>query len=221
MQQWTALVAGGTGLVGRSLAERLSVAGDVGMAVSLVRRNSGAKLPKFREFKTDFDRLRLLPDLRPRAAFCCLGTTIRTAGSQEAFRRVDHHYVLAFARAAREAGAETFCVVSSVGADAASGNFYLSTKGEMERDLEALGFPALHVMRPSLLLGKRTEKRPAERLGMLGGRLVAPLLLGTLRRYRPIQADTVAAALLAAARLPPAGTQAHEYDAIRALAAGA
>ncbi len=221
MDQWNALLAGGTGLVGGHLSTLLEQAPDVGMAVSLVRKAGPPARGKLRTFKTDFDRLRLLPDLRPRAAFCCLGTTIARAGSQEAFRRVDHDYVLAFARAAREVGTEVFCIVSSVDADAGSKNFYLATKGEMEEGLRALGFPSLHLFRPSLLLGKRAEFRPAERLGMIAAPLLSPFMLGGLRRYRPVKAEIVAAAMLAATRKAEPGTHIHQFEAIRDLARAA
>lgn len=211
------LVAGGTGLVGRALLRRLVAADDVDRVVGLSRRPGGATSLKVSEVLADFANPALPPGFVPDAALCALGTTIRTAGSQEAFRAVDHGAVLAFARAAQAAGARTFALVSSVDANPGARNFYLRTKGEVERDLAALGFPALHILRPSLLLGARQESRPAERLAMLVTPALSPLMLGTLSRYRPIPADTVAAALLGAARQgPPGGV--HHFEGIRALA---
>ncbi len=143
----------------------------------------------------DFDVLRSLgehfDDL-----FCCLGTTIRKAGSQEAFKRVDHDYPLALARLGKTVGAQQFLLVSALGADAQSSVFYSRVKGETERDIAAIGLPKVSFMRPSILLGERHERRPGERAGIFVGKLIAPLLLGPLRKYRPIHADDVAAAML-------------------------
>lgn len=152
--------------------------------------------------------------------FCALGTTIRKAGSQEAFRHVDLDYPLAAATCARQAGVRQFVLCSSVGADAKSKNFYLRVKGELEQGIGQLGFCALHIMRPSLLLGKRKESRLAERLGQGVMPLFAFTMIGGLRRYRAIAAETVGRAMVAAAQQGATGTVFHEYDALRRLAAG-
>jgi uncharacterized protein YbjT (DUF2867 family) len=131
--------------------------------------------------------------------FCCLGTTIRKAGSQEAFRRVDHDFPLALAKLGKATGAQQFLMVSALGADAQSSVFYSRVKGETERDIAAIGLPKVIFMRPSILLGERREHRSGERAGIVAGRLIAPLLAGPLRKYRPIHADEVAAAMLYAA----------------------
>lgn len=149
--------------------------------------------------------------------FCCFGTTIKKAGSREAFRRVDLEIPLAWARAAREAGTERASLVSSVGADVGSGNFYLATKGETERAFRDLRFPSLDVFRPSLLLGERTETRWGEILAEPFAKAVSPFLFGGLRRYRPIEASAVAAAMANAARTGGAGFRVHEFDGILRL----
>ena len=137
------------------------------------------------------------------AAFCCLGTTIKVAGSQEAFRRVDYDFVMAFARACREAGVEQLHVVSSAGANAASRFFYPRVKGELERDLQTLGFRSLTLYRPSLMTGQRTEHRMGEKATFLVGRALTPLLS---RDLRPIAASTVARAMVRTALAPSPGT---------------
>lgn len=146
----------------------------------------------------DFERLP--PDAewwRTDAAICALGTTLKLAGSQAAFRRVDHDYVLESARFAREAGTPVFALNSSLGADPASRNFYLRVKGETERDVAALGFVSLTIVRPSLLeAGPRLDARPGETAGLLIARLLGPLVP---RRYRPVTTKAVAAAMLDAA----------------------
>jgi len=135
-------------------------------------------------------------DLRCDDAFCCLGTTIRQAGSREAFRAVDHAAVLAFAWAARRNGAGRFFVVTALGANARSRVFYNRVKGETEEALAVLGFKTLALFRPSLLLGRRKERRWGERIGEVILWVAEPLLLGGLRQYRAISAEVVARAML-------------------------
>ncbi len=141
---------------------------------------------------------------------CTIGSTLRAAGSQEAFAAIDRDLVLALAGIARRRGARQAIVVSSVGASATSSNFYLRVKGEMEVGIEALGFERVDFLQPGLLLGDRgVEKRPGERLGQLLAPLFNPLLPGPLRRYRAIGADVVAAALVALVCRPGNGATRH------------
>jgi len=132
--------------------------------------------------------------------FCALGTTIRKAGSQEAFKKVDFEYPLRTASTALKLGAKRFLVVSSIGADATSSNFYLRTKGELEKALSVEGFGGLIIFRPSFLLGQRSEFRPGERIALAAMQMVSPLMKGPLARYRPIEASAVATAMIAAAK---------------------
>ena len=189
-----AIVAGGTGLVGGALLSELSARAVPTLAVG---RRAGAARPHVDWVVTD------LADLTARdvpagtsLALCCLGTTIKAAGSQEAFRAVDHGLVLAFARACRAAGVPTFAAVSAAGADPGSRIFYSRVKGEAEADLGALGFPSLSLLRPSLLLGERAQRRPLERAAIGAFRALAPILP---RGVRGVEASAVARALLAAA----------------------
>lgn len=145
-------------------------------------------------------------------AVCCLGTTIATAGSQEAFRAVDHGLVLAFARACRQAGVPTLVVVSAAGADATSRIFYNRVKGEMERDVAALGFASLSFLRPGLLLGDRTERRPLERGLVRFTRAVRPILPGVLKGSEDHE---MAGAILAAVQQAEPGTHILDNAAIR------
>lgn len=147
--------------------------------------------------------------------FLCLGTTMRKAGSRGAFRRVDLQLTVEAARLAQEHGARDAFLVSSAGADPASRNFYLRTKGEAEDALASLPFRSVHAVRPSLLTGDRTEVRPAERIGTWVSSLLAPLLVGRLRRYRPIPAEVVARAMLRRSREPGEGWFVHESEELR------
>jgi uncharacterized protein YbjT (DUF2867 family) len=193
-----AFIAGSSGLVGRSLLEQLLAAPEYDQVVALGRRESpDGRHPKLRQVVVDFAALDgVLAGQRCDDAFCCLGTTLRAAGSRERFRAVDHAAVLAFAWTARRLGARRFFLVSALGADPDSRFFYNRVKGETEVALAVLGFETLAVFQPSLLLGKRSQPRRGERWLAAGLWLVEPLLLGRLRKYRAIRADAVARAML-------------------------
>lgn len=201
MSERTALLAGGTGLVGNLLLGELLDAGWRVIAVS--RRSLGRTHERLSEQIVDFAALGPgTPLPRADAAFSCLGTTIKKAGSQAAFRAVDLDAVVHFAQAARAGGTERFLTVSSHGADPRSRTFYLRVKGEAEETLRGLGFSSLALARPSLLLGERAESRPAERVASLLSKVVNPVVPLAVR---PIEAATVARALRLAAERPTDG----------------
>lgn len=190
----SALLAGATGLVGRELAAQWAGPGPLHL---LVRRALQGTPPSHRVHVVDFSALPPLPAAD--AAFCCLGTTIQVAGSQEAFRAVDFDAVLAFARAAQGAGVRRFGVVSALGANAKSSVFYNRVKGEMEAELQRMGFARLVIARPSLLAGNRAATGQPSRLGeRLTLAVTAPFTPLIPKAWRPIQAATVARALLLA-----------------------
>jgi len=193
-----ALLAGASGLVGERCLARLLDHAAYARVTVFSRRPLALSHAKLRVELVDFNRIQALGE-RCDDIFCCLGTTIKTAGSQQAFRRVDHDYPLMLAELGKVEGARQFVLVSALGANARSRVFYSRVKGETERDIAAIGLPKVVFMRPSILLGERHQRRPAERAGIFVGKLIAPLLLGRLRKYRPIHADEVAAAMLYAA----------------------
>lgn len=201
-----ALLAGASGLVGGCLLRLLLDDPAYDRVVALGRRSLAVGHAKLEALSVDFAAL---PTVAVTDAFCCLGTTMRLAGSRAAFRQVDHDHVLAFAAAARQGGATRLALVSSVGADPASGTFYLRVKGEAERSVAALGFAGLDVFRPSLLLGPRQGRRPAEAVAQAVMPLLNPLLP---TRYRALDHRLVARAMLAAMRLPPAHRVHHVAD---------
>jgi uncharacterized protein YbjT (DUF2867 family) len=186
-----ALLAGATGLIGRALAQGWAGPGTLHL---LVRRPLAAPSALTCVHVVDFGALPPLPPAQD--AYCTLGTTIKTAGSEAAFRAVDFDAVLAFARAARAAGVRRFAVVSALGADAQARIFYNRVKGEMEVALATVGFERLVIARPSLLAGDRATlgqpARPAERLALA---LTRPLAGVIPKAWRPIEAATVARAL--------------------------
>lgn len=210
----TALVAGGTGLVGGALLRLLGEDPGYGCVTSLVRREIPAPLGVTVQL-ANFERLEEsdVPDVDD--AFCCLGTTRRDAGSAEAFRRVDLGYVVAFARRARRAGAQRFMLVSSLGASQRSPFLYPRTKGECEAAVSAIGFATVVIVRPSFLLGARAQPRAGEAVALRVGQLIRPLLIGPLRKYAPVDAVAVARTLARAAATAPTGTTIVESDAIR------
>lgn len=215
-----ALVAGSSGLVGSALLPLLSAAPEYARVIALSRRPLLLDSAKLANRVTRFDGALepQLKGLRCHDAFCCLGTTLRAAGSAAAFRAVDFNLVLAFARAALALGAERFVLVSSVGADADARTLYLHVKGETEQAVEALRFRSLYILQPSVLLGQRRERRPLELIAQPLMLLLGPLLFGPLAPYRPISAQEVAAAMLGAARSGKAGIYRYTYPMLRRLA---
>lgn len=193
-------IAGATGLVGAELLRQLLENERYAEVTAYVRRPLPDRHPKLRTVVVDFDRLRdAAPDTRIDDAFCCLGTTLRNAGSREAFRRVDADYVIAFAQLMQRAGASCFVGVSAMGASPSSSVFYSRTKGEVEAAVQALGLARTCLVRPSFLVGARAESRPGERAGIAIASVLSPLLIGPLRKYRPIGVRTVARAMIVAA----------------------
>jgi uncharacterized protein YbjT (DUF2867 family) len=205
------LVAGATGLVGGEILAGLVADEGVAEVRVLVRRplDRGALTPKVRELVADFDALDANPDwFRVDQVLCALGTTIRKAGSRDAFRRVDFDYPFAVARLAHAQGARHFLLVSSAGADARSRVFYSRVKGELEDAVRAVGFTALTIARPSVLIGPREERRAGE----LVLKRLAPLFPGA---WKPVHAKQVASALVRAARDGTPGVAILDNAALR------
>jgi uncharacterized protein YbjT (DUF2867 family) len=216
----SALLVGATGLVGSHLLRRLLAHPDYARVTVWLRREIALQHPKLVQLIVDFERLQqYAASLNAQDVFVALGTTIKKAGSQQAFYRVDYNYPFQVAHLAQQRGAQRFLMVSAVDANPGSRVFYSRVKGEAEDAIRSLGLPKVWFFRPSLLLGQREERRPGERIGEVVGKLIAPLLLGRLRKYRPIEADAVAAAMahVATHDTPPPG--AIESDEIALLAA--
>lgn len=218
-QTRVALLAGASGLTGAHVLDTLLNASDFSRVIAVTRRPLQREHSRLANRIVQFDRLETqLQGTVCDVALCCLGSTRARAGSREAFHEVDVDYVVAFARAALAARAQRFVVVSSVGANPGSRNFYLRTKGEMEEELEAVGFAALDILQPGLLLGWRREMRPRELAAMLFMPLANPFLTGNRAAYRGISARTVAAAMVGATRSGRKGVQRYLNPGIQQLA---
>ena len=212
------VLAGGSGLVGRQTAEFLALGG---WEVHLVLRRPLAALDPLihTHIAPNPDWPAIVAGIKADVAISCLGTTIRNAGSRDAFRAVDLDLVLAFAEAGYHAGARHFITVSSVGAVPASSSFYLRTKAEMEQGLRNYGFQRLDIMRPSLLTGgHRDDHRPGEALGILLSPVTDMLMIGPLKKFASTPSDSLAKAIAALASGKGTGIFIHENDEIDALA---
>jgi uncharacterized protein YbjT (DUF2867 family) len=212
-----ALIAGASGLIGSRLVDLCGQDEGYSQVHVVTRRPlfSGAADGPI-EHVVDFDQLAEtdLGEVRIDDVFCALGTTIRTAGSKAAFRRVDQDYVLALGQLALRLGARRFLLVSSLGADPRGSSFYLRVKGEVEADLAGLGLEQLYVFRPSLLKGKRREFRLGEAFGNVAMGLFSPLVP---KKLRPVTDETLARAMLAVARDETAAFRCIESDEIQRL----
>jgi uncharacterized protein YbjT (DUF2867 family) len=191
---------------------------DYSRVVTLGRRRLGVEHPKLDQEIVDFTCLQDFASvIQAQDIFSCMGTTIRKAGTKDAFRRVDFTYQYEVARIAALNGAEQLLLVSSLGAEARSRIFYNRVKGELEEAVSGLGFRGIQIFRPSLLLGERAEFRLAERVAELPMRYVSFLMVGPLRKYRPVHARTVAAAMCRVAKEQRASIHVFESDQIRAI----
>lgn len=214
----SALLAGASGLVGGHVLRLLLGDPQYERVTVLGRQELAVAHKKLTRRVMDFDRLAETADFpRVHDAFCCLGTTIRQAGSQAEFRKVDYTYVVELARLALRHRASQFLVVTAIGADPRSRAFYSRVKGEVEEALRRLQFDGVHIFRPSLLLGARKQFRPLELLARIISPLVSWVMLGPLARYRPIAAARVARAMVRVARDAPRGVHVYESDQISRL----
>lgn len=214
-----AMVLGATGLVGSSLTEELlSRAGWAEVRV-LVRRPLALEHPKLKQTVVDWEQLSQYKEQFQGvdAVFCCLGTTIKKAGSQSEFERVDLQYPLEAAVLAKDHGVKQFLVVSSIGANAKSRSFYPRTKGRTEDGLIAVGFQGLHLFRPSLLLGKREEFRLGERVASRVMKALDFMMVGKAAKYRGIPAAIVARAMVNIALADTHGVHMYTNEVIRVI----
>jgi len=212
----TALLAGATGLVGNELLQYILQRPAYTKVKVLVRRPLQIEHPKLEQIVVDFDHLEQYQEhFRVDDVYCCLGTTIKKAGSQETFKKVDYEYPLALAKLAKQGGAQKFLIITALGSDANSNIFYNRVKGEVEEAIKQIGLPSLHIFQPSLLLGDRQEFRFGEKIGVVLSPLISPLMVGSMKKYRPIQAKDVAFAMYLTAQKSLTGTFVYKSDQIQ------
>ena len=215
----TALIIGSTGLIGFQLLELLLKSAEYEKVISFVKRDSGIQHPKLEQHIIDFDKPETYKELVVGDDFfCTIGTTIKNAGNQDAFRKVDFGYPKEFATIAIQNKVKHFLIISSLGADANSGNFYLKTKGEIQDFLKNCIFESVSVLQPSLLLGNRTEFRLGEKIGAFFMKLFSFVLIGNLKKYKPIKSEAVAKAMFTIAQKNYKGFHIIESDEIQEIA---
>ncbi len=211
----TALVAGSTGLVGKELLKLLLDDPDYAKVITLVRRNTHIQHKKLEEHIIDFEDLEKYHNIiKADRIFCCLGTTMKKAGSKDNFYKVDFTYPYQLAGMALENKCPQFNLISSIGADRKSFFFYSQVKGKLELEISNLGFDSLNIFRPSLLLGERSEKRKGELFGKAMMQILQPFFILGLKKYRPVQAKTVADVMVKAAEKIKHGLTIYESDRI-------
>lgn len=209
----TALILGGGGLIGRSLTTSLLADSRYAGVILLVRKPIDMIHEKLEQVLHNFDD----PDistLKGDEIFCCLGTTIKAAGSKQAFYKVDHNYILNTAYKAHQKGIKKFALVSSMGANSRSGVFYNKTKGQTEVSLTNIGFSSLFILRPSLLLGRRSELRLSETIAK---HLMVNLSLLIPKKYKAIKGSQVAKAMVQLMNSDQEGTHILDSAMIAAI----
>jgi len=210
-----ALIAGGSGLVGGHCLRFLLDEDAYGLVTALVRKPLAITNPRLHQVEIDFSRLEEYASMiQADDVYCCLGTTIRRAGSREAFKRVDVDYPVDIAQIACRNGARQFLLVSSIGARPEARVFYLRMKGMVEEEVASCGFRSVQIFRPSMLLGDRDEDRPGERIGAALMTSLSFAMVGRWRPYRPIEAATVARAMVRVGRKGIVGRHVFESDEI-------
>ncbi|MCL6662884.1 oxidoreductase [Paenibacillus amylolyticus] len=214
-----AMVIGATGLVGGLLVHHLLKHSEYSLVRVLVRRPLELQHPKLEQYVVDWEQLESqghlfdgIDDL-----YCCLGTTIKKAGSQDNFRQVDYHYPVRAATIAKQHGVLQMLVISSMGASSGSRVFYSRTKGEMEDALSNIGFQSLHIFRPSLILGDRNEKRFGEQMATYAMKFLDRWMKGRADKYRAVHAATIAQAMTNIAMVQAKGNHVYPNEVIHVL----
>jgi Predicted nucleoside-diphosphate-sugar epimerases len=197
MEQRTAIVFGATGLVGNLLLEELGNTGNYSAIRIFVRQSTGISSPDVEEIITDFSNISGFgTKIKGDDLFICLGTTIKKAGSVENMEKIDRDLCVEIALLARQNGVRRIGVISSIGANPSSKNYYLRIKGEMEQGILVAGFEKTVIVRPSMLMGERKERRPGEIAGKVVMKVIQPVLAGKLLKFRAIHGRDVARAMI-------------------------
>ncbi|MEL6862843.1 MAG: oxidoreductase [Bacteroidota bacterium] len=215
----TALIIGASGLVGSFCLEQLLLSPNYARVLSFGRRKLPIKNAKLQQYIIDFDQpQQYTAYFQGDDFYCCLGTTIKKAGSQEAFQKVDYTYIYELAKIAAHNKVNQFLLVSAIGADPNSLIFYNRVKGKTEEAIRNLPFWAVHIFRPSVLLGQRNENRWGERAASIIGKGIDYFTGGLLGKYSPVEGEVVAKAMLNAAQRLEGGIHTYYYKQMEPLA---
>lgn len=213
-----AIIVGASGLTGSCLLDLLLHQPAYDEVLVLVRKDLPLKHNKLTQMVVDFDRLdeysvRITGD----ALFCCLGSTKKKTPDLKDYRKVDHDYPLHLAQIALKNGISQFHLVSAIGASTKASNFYSKMKGETEEDIIKTGLPSLHIYRPSFIAGNRKENRPLEKFFIGLMKVMDPILIGKLKKYRSIAAKTIANAMYKQSLKNETGVHIYSSDKIKEL----
>ncbi|OEJ99636.1 NAD(P)H-binding protein [Roseivirga misakiensis] len=216
MDSKTAIIAGASGLIGKSLTQMLLNSDDYGQVIALVRKPLGIQHDQLQELTINFDELSTMENF-PKAddVFCALGTTMKKAGSKEAFYKVDFTYPYELAQRALKEGANRFFLVSALGSNIDSRNFYSRVKGEIEHQISFLSYRTIYIFKPSLLRGSRSESRFGEKMAQLITRIIP--FVGPWKKYRPIHGSKVADAIMKVAKQEDKGCYFYQSEIMRKM----
>lgn len=216
----TALIIGATGLIGKELTQQLLATDDYTQIKILTRRSTGFENERISEIIVDFDDLTSVEaEMAAEDVFCCIGTTMKKAGSKEQFIKIDYDYPMEIARLAKACGKlQKYLVVTAIGANPESAIFYNEVKGKLEHDLKALDLESLYIFRPSLLLGGRKEFRFWESVAKVFSAALSFFLIGSEKKIWAIEGKQVAMAMYNIAQKDQVGTFYYEPAQIRELA---
>ena len=213
-----AIILGASGLIGSYLLLLLLADTHFETVKIFVRKQLPIQHPKLIQIITDFEQLELINDeIKAEVIFCCLGSTKSKTPDLNQYRKIDHDYPLLFAEEGLKNGLQQFHLVSALGANSKSTNFYTKMKGETEDDLKKLGLPSIHLYQPSFLRGNRNESRLLEKVALILMKVIDPLLFGSLKKYRIIAAEDVAKAMINESIKNKKGIFVHQSDQIKEL----
>ena len=214
----TALLVGATGLVGGLVLEQLLADTYFEKVIVLTRKSLGKSNAKLKEVLVDFNKLDdYATEIKADAVFCCLGTTIKVAGSKEAFKKVDFEYPFKVAQLAKQNGTSTYLLITALGASKNSMIFYNQVKGELEDEVSKLNFDSFHILQPSLIIGERTESRTGEGIAQKLAPVFDALMIGGLKKYKSITAVQIAKAMVHYSKLNDKGIFKHESDELQKI----
>jgi hypothetical protein len=216
---YKAIIIGASGLIGSTLLDILLTQPEYTEVFVLVRKEIAVKHKKLTQLVVDFDKLDDYADvITGHAIFCCLGTTKKNTPDKNTYRKIDHDYPVKLAQIGAKNGVEQFHIVTALGADPNSSIAYPKLKGETEEDVKKSGIKSIYIYQPSMITGDRKENRPLEKIITVIMRVIDPLLIGSLKKYRSIPAKTIAMAMFKQSLTNNEGIFAYPSDKIKQIA---